>query len=78
MKWDCLVRVLGRYDENQKEAVDLGITAPMGELESQAEEILSKVYQLSYDETIQLYSVRNRVKYSLKLVEQLRKVGLIR
>ncbi len=73
---DSLIRVVGHYDANIEKAGALGISSEITELEGRAEDILKTEYKTSYDDALSIYSIRNRVNYSLELMKILKKVGL--
>ncbi|MCR4955352.1 MAG: hypothetical protein K6A30_01540 [Lachnospiraceae bacterium] len=73
---DCLVRVIGHYDAAIDAAGETGFSAELSKVENKAEKILKKKFKLSYEDALAIYKIRSRNKYSIRIYEVLKEVGL--
>lgn len=73
---DALVRMIGHYDIMINDAGELGISAELTVYENNAEKLLNEVYNVSFEDALKLYDMRDRQEYSIELVKVLRRAGI--
>ncbi len=73
---DALVRMIGHYDIMINDAGELGISAELTVYENNAEKLLNEVYNVSFEDALKLYDMRDRHEYSIELVKVLRRAGI--
>ena len=73
---DSLVCAAGRYEVNYEGAVEYGCEDKMDELKQKIELSLKVHYQTTFEEALEIYSIRDRKEYSRKIMEKLQQLGL--
>ena len=72
----ALILGVGRYDRNAKEAASVGVSLEYDEMLSKIEKTLTKKYDMTLDQARELYAIREKEEYTLKLYDIIDKLGL--
>ena len=76
MALDSLICAEGRYHVNYSKAEDANCAEEMNQMESLIQTALQEKYQMSTDEAVQLYSLRDRDEYTREVQSKIKALGL--
>lgn len=76
MALDCLIRGIGRCDNNADKAEEYGVTAEVGQLKDQIVQTLSETFGVDEQQALEVYGQRSRTDYTLELKKILKASGM--
>lgn len=76
MALDSLICAAGRYEINYPDAESYECAEEMEKLRSKVESALSEHYQMTFEEALEIYGLKDREEYSLALHTKLEELGL--
>ena len=76
MALDSLICAEGRYHVNYSKAEEADCAEEMNQMESLIQTALQEKYQMSTDEAVQLYSLRDRDEYTREVQSKIKALGL--
>ncbi len=76
LAFDSLVCAYGRCDVNRKYADEYDCERELEEMSGKILKILLKEYDMTGEETLELYQIKNRDEYTVQLLKKLKELGI--